>query len=141
MSSDAASPDTGHPLSDHVYDYLESHKGEVTLRALEDRCVDPESGQKINRTYLSELARARTRKIPELWRLRALSAGLGTPLEALQRLTAEQWAGLPAQPEGTQLEVAEGDFVMVAVPAGLSERDRAKVVRWAENFARELDED
>ena len=101
-------PNVSRPLSDHVRDFIQ--RSEMTLRALEDRCVDPVTGNQLNRTWLSSLAAGKTKKIPESWRLRALAAGIGTPVETLQRLTAEQWANL-APAEGPDVLHGGGDWL------------------------------
>jgi len=129
--------DAPRPLSDHLAEYLKREK--TSLRALEDRCVDPETGNHLNRTWVSSLAAGKVRKWPEMWRLRALSAGIGTPAETLRRLAAEQW--LQVSPEVAQVPVGDDDWVIlpVRVSASLDEAGRAKVIRWAEQWARELD--
>lgn len=130
-------PQARHPFSNHLAEYLT--RSELTLRGLEDRCIDPATGNQLNRTWLSSAAAGKTKKSPELWRLRALSAGIGTPVETLQRLAAEQW--LSVQPEAAQVPMGDGDWVIVPVPPGMSEARRAKFVRWATQWAAELDAD
>jgi len=136
------SDDVRRPFSDHLRDYIEEQEKSptgVSLRMLIEKCVDPETGQSLNRTWLTEASAGRTKKIPEPWRLRALSRGIGTPVAVLQRLAAEQWANVQA--DALHVPVGEEDWVLVPIPAGLSEVEKQKVVRWAQRYAEDLTEE
>ncbi|MEV0968472.1 hypothetical protein [Microtetraspora glauca] len=124
-----------------MWDYLQRKKAQEgdSLRALAKRCVDPETGFDLKRPWLSMLAEGDMNRAPELWRLRALAAGMSAPLQQLQLMAAQQWLGFSA--ETVDVQVGSGDHVIVPVPPGLTAADRAKVVRWAEQWARELDEE
>ncbi|GIH69490.1 hypothetical protein [Sphaerimonospora thailandensis] len=120
------------PLSAAVWDHLREQAGD-SLRSLARRCVDPATGMDLKRPWLADLAAGDIGRAPELWRLRALAAGLGLPLGRVQLLAARQWLGIDL--EALDVRVGEGDHVIVPVPASLSEAGRARVVKWARRWA------
>lgn len=138
-----------YPLSDYVRDYLQ--RTGMSRRAFGEQCRDPETGQALNHTYIGDLvAPGRVPRAPDMWRLRALAAGMRSGsvsegpeeyrrrLEELKRMAAIQWLDL-----GDVLKVDRGDgsWVTVNVPPTLSPRRREKVIRVAESLARELEMD
>ncbi|WP_101784266.1 hypothetical protein [Nonomuraea indica] len=137
-----------HPLSDYVQAYLD--RTDLSARQLAKRAVDPETGQKLLHTYVSALAADEVPRVPDMWRLRALAAamaaaGLGLDqgeyrrrLDEIKRLAAVQWLDLG---DVLTVDTGGGTWVTVSVPATLSERRRQRLIKWAENFARELDEE
>lgn len=137
-----------HPLSDYVQSYLD--RTGLSQRAFGEQCRDPETGQSLNHTYVGDLVKLRVPRAPEMWRLRALAAGTPTDsvtegiedyrrrLEELKRLAAIQWLELG---DVLRVDTGGGTWITVNVPPTMSDRRRQKVIRWAENFARELEEE
>lgn len=137
------------PLSDYVQAYRD--RKSLSNNRLSGWCRDPETGQRILVQWLINLVDGQlTDKAPEMWRLRALAAGMSTSdsgslntgeyrdqLEAVKRLTAAQWLELT---EVLDVETSRGDVVTVSVPADLSPEAREKIRQWAEGMARDLAE-
>lgn len=138
------------PLSDYIRTYREREG--LSHNRLASLCRDPESGQRILVQWLINLINGHlTDKAPEMWRLRALAAGMAASetstvalgqryrehLDAVKRLAAIQWLDL-----GDVLDVttSDGSVVTVNVPPTLSDAARAKVRDWAEQMARDLSE-
>ncbi|WP_162794724.1 hypothetical protein [Nonomuraea lactucae] len=137
-----------HPLSDYVQAYLE--RTELSARQLARQCVDPQTGHRLLHTYLSALAANEVPRVPDMWRLRALAAGMATDasvrddsdyrrrLEEIKKVAAIQWLDLG---DVLRVDTGGGTWVTVNVPAGLSERRRQRLIKWAEDMARELDQE
>ncbi|MFI6534149.1 hypothetical protein ACIBHY_16940 [Nonomuraea sp. NPDC050547] len=136
-----------YPFTTYIQQYLE--RTDLSARALARQSADPETGQKLNHTYVSALAANDVPKAPELWRLRSLAAAMSKTGEALsegeyrrryeelKRLAAAQWLDLG---EVLQVQTGSGSWVTVNVPPGLSEAGRQDVIRWAESMAKNLDQ-
>lgn len=125
--------DSGH---DALSEYLRASVASlgVSWHELSRRSVDPETERFLRVQYLIDLSRGRVTIPPEPWRLRALAVGLGADLERLKRLTARQWVRVMDVPLGGD------EHVIVNVPADLSEADRQRVVKWAQELAKDLSE-
>ncbi|GIH91993.1 hypothetical protein ACFFMN_33705 [Planobispora siamensis] len=137
------------PLSDHVRTYLERAESRgVSKNRFVTSCVDPLNPTKqIYGQWLDALLDGRG-PMPELWRLRALAAGMGADpealkagrsreLEELKRMAAAQWLEYEVE------EIRHGDDVIILpVRNGLSEAARRRVRRVAEAaLAAEEDEE
>lgn len=94
MIAMAADPDQStRALSDVVRD-RRAELG-LSLRDAEERCVDPETGKALSRTYVNSLERvAPNLEPPSPARLRALAAGLNLPLTLLQEAAGRQFYGV-----------------------------------------------
>ncbi|MEU4234143.1 hypothetical protein AB0F17_58555 [Nonomuraea sp. NPDC026600] len=137
-----------HPLSDYVQAYLDRTK--LSHRQLARQCRDPETGHGLNHTYIGALAANEVTRVPDMWRLRALAAGMKTEsqadvteeyrrrLEEIKRLAAIQWLDLG---DVLKVDAGGGTWITVNVPEGLSERRRQRLIKWAEDMARELDQE
>jgi hypothetical protein len=137
-----------HPLSDYVQHYLD--RTELSARQLARQSRDPETGQVLNHTYIGAVAANEVPRAPELWRLRALAAGMrsegaaeGTEeyrrrFEELKRMAAIQWLDLG---DVLRIDTGGGTWITVNVPARLSERRRQRIIKWAEGMARDLDQE
>ena len=118
------------PLSDYVRDYLA--RTMISKNQFVQACIDPEDRSRVIYIQWLDALLAGRGPTPELWRLRALAAGMRAEVEELKRLTAEQWLEYAVE------ETKVGDeAVLVAVPAGLSEEQRRRIKRMAEAMARE----
>lgn len=137
-----------HPLSDYVRTYL--NRTGLSRRQFAEQCRDPETGQHLNHTYVGDLVTMRVPRAPEMWRLRALAAGTPTDaisdgvddyrrrLDALKRMAGIQWLDLG---DVLRVDTGGGTWVTVTVPPHWSERRRQKLIRMAEHFAREIDDE
>lgn len=121
-------------LSIFVRDWLAEH--DESTRGLADKAVDPKTGFQLQHGWIASLARGRVPRAPDLWRLRALAAGMGVPVRLLAELAAAEWLGL----EVAEVPVGSDSAVVVTVPEGLSEEERARFRRMAEDLARHLTE-
>jgi hypothetical protein len=121
-------------LTRYVRDYL-AERGE-SERALARRAVDPETGLALNHGWINQLAQGQVNRAPELWRIRALAAGMRAPAQFLASLAAAQWLGVEVveTPGGREGE----EWVTVTVPPGLSPEERDRFVRMVEDIARHL---
>lgn len=120
------------PLSGRVAEYLAA-TGD-SERALAARCKDPDTGLKVLHGWINTLVNGDMSRAPEMWRLRALAAGMGVPARVLARLAAAQWLDV----EVTEHALSEESSVIVSVPGDLTEDERRKLVRMAEILAREF---
>lgn len=118
-------------LSAYVRDWLSEH--DESARRLAVRAVDPASGMTLSHGYISQLMVGKV-KAPELWRLRALAAGMRVPAQRLAELAALQWLGVDV----VNVSAGGETSVTVTVPPGLTPEERAKIVKLAENMAETL---
>lgn len=119
-------------LSTYIRDFLAEH--DLSERQLADRSKDPETGFGLNNGYINSLIRGRASKAPELWRLRALAAGMRVPASLLAKLAAAQWLGV----EVAEIATGEADWVAVSIPEDMSPEERERFVRMAEDIARHM---
>ncbi|MGV9536600.1 hypothetical protein ACWEU6_36125 [Streptosporangium sandarakinum] len=104
----------------------------TTNLALARRSVDPDTGEELLPQWIRHLAENRVPRSPELWRYRALAAGMGVDVEKIKRLAAAQWIGVELA------EVDQGEWITVPMPPELSEEDRQVVLETAITAARSL---
>ncbi|MEU8760709.1 XRE family transcriptional regulator [Streptomyces sp. NPDC048659] len=102
---------------------------DLSSRTLAERCVDPETGFSVPRHYIDRLEGDEPNLTPPRAHvLRALSAGLGLPLEALQDAAGRQFHGTTTKylPDGKaraliaefeEFDEAEQDQVMAMLRA------------------------
>ncbi|GAA5048360.1 hypothetical protein GCM10023259_023880 [Thermocatellispora tengchongensis] len=133
------------PLSDQVQRFMTRH--DLTGRQFARYCIDPETGQSLLHGYIQDLMYGSVNRLPDMWRLRALAAGMAavesgadqpdyrTRLEEIKRWAAVQWLELS---EVEAIPVSDGGFVTISVPPNLSEEDRRRVIRMAERLAADL---
>ena len=134
------------PLIDHLRAF--KARSGLSHNQMAKMAKDPETGRPILVQWLIDMLENRVSRAPELWRLRALSAALATRdngtvdmdayrrcLEEIKRLAAAQWYEMG---ELLEVQTSDGSIVTVSVPPGLSEDDREKIRRWAEQMARDL---
>ncbi len=129
------------PLSDYVLKYME--RTQVSANQLAQRCIDPENPSRpIYPQWLKALWEARLDSAPALWRLRALSVGLGAEVTLLKRLAAAQWLELEYEVEEAEIEGAAGtEVIMIPVKAGLPEARRRRILQMAALLAEDDTED
>lgn len=121
---------TGAQLSTYVREWME--RTGTTNLALARRSVDPDTGEELLPQWIRHLAENRVPRSPELWRYRALAAGMGVDVEKIKRLAAAQWIGVELA------EVDQGEWITVPMPPELSEEDRQVVLETAITAARSL---
>ncbi|GAA0853210.1 hypothetical protein GCM10009525_82300 [Streptosporangium amethystogenes subsp. fukuiense] len=108
----------------------------LSLREFADKCIDPQSDRGLLHNWIGELEHGRLPRAPEMWRLRALAAGMGVPVQQLAELSAKQWLGVDV----AEIVTGERSWVAVTVPEGLTPEERARFVRLAEDLARHMKE-
>ena len=88
-------------LRDMIQEALSSG---LTYRALEDRSIDPVTGDPISRGTLNKIVLGRVDRMPYDYHLRAIAAGLRAPYESVRQAAITQW--LPAEdPEAERAEM------------------------------------
>ncbi|MDV5145871.1 helix-turn-helix transcriptional regulator [Streptomyces sp. SBC-4] len=101
----------------------------LSLRDAEERCVDPDTGKVVSRTYIDSLEKAAANlQPPTPARLRALAAGFDLPLALLREAAGRQFYGVSSgwAPSGKvqtfvarleELDPAEQDRVLAMLEA------------------------
>ena len=120
----------------HLSDFVRDRRAELglSLRGLEARCVDPETGEDglVKYSWIDRLEKRQPVIPPQLPELRALAAGLQLPLSVIQDAAGAQFFGIDS------LRDQSGEVrAMVAHAEGLSPEDQAKVAAIVEAFARQ----
>jgi hypothetical protein len=122
----------GTPLADYVTAYL-IRTGE-SVRALAKRSRDPVSGIAVSHNWIQEIVNREREIPPDLRRLRGLAAGMGTDVDILARMAAQQWLGVEVEDVTTE----SGDTMTVTVPPGLSKDQRSRLRQVVERMAQDL---
>lgn len=126
-------PEQTDALTRLVQDHVGAGRS-LTVRAFEERAVDPVSGRRISKSTAGNLVRGHQVKItPEV--LRAIAAGLGVPLAVVQAAAIEQYVGVVDDP----FDVATGSddaVVRVAHSADKSAADLSVTRRFVEDAQR-----
>lgn len=63
----------------------------VTYRELQERAIDPESGQRASKDIFNSIMLGKANRIPVEHHLRAIAAALQTPYERVRRGAIAQW--------------------------------------------------
>ncbi|MFC8267752.1 hypothetical protein ACFUIZ_18775 [Streptomyces cinereoruber] len=103
----------------------------LSLRALEERCVDPETGTSVGRNYLDRLEKdAPNLTPPRAPELRALAIGLDLPLPLLQEAAGYQFHGVT-----TRTSASSKAQAFVAQFDELAPEDQDRVLAMLEAYA------
>jgi len=95
------------------------------------RAVDPETGEKLSKPYVNNLARGQVDNPPRAWMLRALAAGLRQPESVVKAAAAAQWMDYVA----TGLSGYGDDVrIIVAHLGDLPEEEVARIRRLVETW-------
>ncbi|MEU1731419.1 hypothetical protein [Streptosporangium sp. NPDC020145] len=122
----------GDHLSRYIKDYLA--REQTSERALAARSRDPVTTLTLKHGWINQLVNNGVERAPELWRLRALAAGMGVPVRVLTELTAAQWLALSVE----ELPAGEDAVVLINVPEGLTPDQKERFRRMAEGLARQM---
>ncbi|GAA2351626.1 XRE family transcriptional regulator [Streptomyces carpaticus] len=115
----------------HLADLVRERRTELrlSLARLEERTVDPESGQTLPHSWVHRLEKGDVGVAPEVWRLRALAAGLKLPLARVQEAAAAQFFGVDS------LWSNEGNLrALVEHAERLTPEQQQQLIRIAETF-------
>lgn len=134
MPQSGGTPGSTKPLSQRVKKHLDETG--LSLRDFAEKCRDPQSDRALVYSWIDSLVHGRMTRAPEMWRLRALAAGMGVPAQWLAELSAAQWLGVDV----AEVEAGERSWVAVTVPPGLTPEARARFIRAAEDLARHMEE-
>ncbi|TQS29159.1 hypothetical protein [Microbispora sp. KK1-11] len=121
------------PLSDFIHAHV-IDKG-ISYITLASRCEDPITGQSLTDQWIRDVASGRLKRTPDLWRLRALAAGMGVDLDVVRALAIEQYLDY----EVATVQTGDTEWVTVSVPASLTEEERRRVAEMAAEIARLMD--
>lgn len=120
-------------------DLLKARRAELgfSLREMETRCVDPDTGETAKFGWLSKVETGKPVDPPKEERLRALAAGYQLPVKVLQIAASKQFFGY--DPTEDASVVWSGDAttrIIAARAAEMSDEDRQQLAAIAETFAR-----
>lgn len=119
-------------------DLLKTRRAELglSLREMEMRSVDPESGERAKFGWLSKVERGESVDPPKEERLRAIAAGYGLPLKELQRAAARQFFGYDPAADSQVWSEDLTTRLIVARAEEMTEEERRQFAEIAETFAR-----
>lgn len=101
-----------------------------SLRALAERCIDPDTGvQEIKHAWIERLEKREPVIPPQLPQLRALAAGLALPLRDIQDAAGEQFLGITTHYEDGNVRV------LMNRASDLSPEDLERLLAIAETFS------
>lgn len=120
-------------------DLLKARRAELgrSLREMEVRCIDPDSGEQAKFGWLSKVERGESVDPPREKRLKAIAAGYELPVKVLQIAASRQFFGY--DPVADSSVVWSEDLttrILVARAGEMSEEDRRQLAEIAETFAR-----
>lgn len=120
-------------------DLLKSRRAELgySLREVEARAIDPDSGEQAKFGWLSKAERGESVDPPKERRLKALAAGYQLPVKVLQIAASRQFFGY--DPVADSSVVWSEDLttrILVARAGEMSDEDRRQLADIAETFAR-----
>jgi len=123
----------------HFNDLLKSRRAELgrSLREMESRSVDPQSGVQAKYGWLSKVETYKSIDTPSEDLLKALSIGYELPIKVLQLAVTQQFLGY--DPEADPSVVWSGDLttrLIVARAAEMTDEDRQQLAEIVETFAR-----
>jgi len=104
----------------------------ISLRELESRALDPETGEQARFGWISKVEKRRPVDAPAPAVLRALAAGLGLPLRVLQEAAAAQFLDMAA----TVWSDDRTTRVLAARIEEMTAEERQQLADIAETFAR-----
>lgn len=120
-------------------DLLRERRAELglSLREMEARSVDPESGVQAKFGWLSKVENGKPVDAPKVELLKALSVGYRLPEDVLKAAAAAQFFGYaPSAGVGVVWSEDLSTRILVAQAEELSEEDRRQLADIAETFAR-----
>jgi hypothetical protein len=121
------------PLSDFIHEHVVST--EISYKTLAARSEDPVTGQQVTDQWIRDVVSGRLKRTPDLWRLRALAAGMSADLDVVRALAIEQYLDY----EVATVQTGSAEWVTVSVPASLTEAERRRVAEMAAEIARMMD--
>lgn len=120
-------------------DLLKSRRAELghSLRDMEDRCIDTESGEQAKFGWLSKVERGEPVDPPKDVRLKAISVGYELPMKVLQLAVFRQFYGYdPASDPNAVWSADLTTRIIVARADEMSPEDRRDLADIAEIYAR-----
>jgi transcriptional regulator with XRE-family HTH domain len=120
-------------------DLLKARRAELghSLRTMESRSVDPDSGEQAKFGWLSKVERGESVDPPKEDRIKALAAGYDLPVKVLQIAATRQFFGY--DPVADSSVVWSQDLttrIIVARAEEMTDEDRRQLADIAETFAR-----
>lgn len=120
-------------------DLLKARRAELghSLREMEARSIDPESGEQAKFGWLSKVERGLSVDPPKKERLKALSVGYELPVKILQGAVFKQFYGHdPADDPSVVWSADLTTRLIVARAEELTDEDRQQLAEIVETFAR-----
>lgn len=120
-------------------DLLKARRAELgySLRDMEARCIDPDSGEQAKFGWLSKVERGESVDPPREKRLKALTVGYELPLKVLQIAASRQFFGYdPVEDSSVVWSDDLTTRILVARAGEMTDEDRQQLAEIAETFAR-----
>ncbi|MDR3081969.1 MAG: XRE family transcriptional regulator [Streptomyces sp.] len=109
----------------------------ISLRDLEARAIDPESGVQAKFGWLSKVENNKPVDTPKLELVKAVAAGLTLPLSVVKGAVMRQFLDYdPAQDAGVSWSEDMTTRIIAARATEMSDEDRRQLAEIAETFAR-----
>ncbi|MEV4293575.1 hypothetical protein [Microbispora rosea] len=121
MPSQRVTPQPPTPLSDCIRDYV-ADKG-MSIRTLALRSVSGSTGQSLTAQWITDVLSGRVSRMPDLWRLEALAAGLEMDPDSVKALAISQWIGWDI----ADVRTGPGERLIFRVPAGYTTEQCARL--------------
>jgi len=121
MPSQRVTPQPPTPLSDCIRDYV-ADKG-MSIRTLALRSVSESTGQGLTAQWITDVLSGRVSRMPDLWRLEALAAGLEMDPDSVKALAISQWIGWDI----ADVRTGPGERLIFRVPAGYTTEQCARL--------------
>ncbi|GIH73568.1 hypothetical protein [Sphaerimonospora thailandensis] len=109
------------PLSDRIRDYVADKQ--ISIRMLALRSVSTATGQCLTAQWITDVLSGRVSRMPDLWRLEALAAGLGMDPDSVKALAVTQWIGWDI----ADVQTGVGERLIFRVPKGYTSEQRARL--------------
>lgn len=120
-------------------DLLKARRAELghSLRKMEDRSIDPDSGEQAKFGWLSKVERGLSVDPPKEDRLKALSIGYDLPLAILQAAASRQFMGYdPIADSSVTWSKDQTVRIIAARAEEMTPEDRQQLAAIAETYAR-----
>lgn len=95
----------------------------MSIRTLALRSVSESTGQGLTAQWITDVLSGRVSRMPDLWRLEALAAGLEMDPDSVKALAISQWIGWDI----ADVRTGPGERLIFRVPAGYTTEQCARL--------------
>ncbi|GAA0396962.1 hypothetical protein GCM10009530_55710 [Microbispora corallina] len=100
------------PLSDCIRAHIEDQG--ISIRTLALRSESATTGQRLTAQWITDVLSGRVPRMPDMWRLEALAAGLGRDPDSVKAMAITQWIGWDV----VDVPAGGGERLIFRVPKG-----------------------